>query len=835
MTDADYLIGWLKRRIGVVTASVHKQMIRLRSAARPLSAVWRCLSKQTALSNSFQFVLLSGVTILATACGTESDAKSSYSAEVRRTSYGIPHIIAKNEAGLGYGIGYAYAQDNFCRLAEEIVTINGERSKYFGPDTDNGSDVLQGTRKTTNLNSDFFFKLLNDSETVDIVWTSQPADVQQLIEGYVAGVNRYLAETGQNGLPEACRDKPWVRPLRREDLIRLMRRYAVLIGSLDFIDEIVRASPPTVGSAALECGRQCRPTVGVGPVEDVPNLGSNAVALGRQATINGRGLLLANPHFPWEGILRFYQLHLTIPGELNAMGAALPGLPVINIGFTENFAWSHTVNTSAHYTLHALQLDENDPTRYRVGDKWFEMAQRTAVIEVVRDGRQATVSRTYWSSIYGPLIERPGEFDWNATTAFALSDANAGNGRLLQAWYGINRARSLDELERSVKSVLGLPWVNTLAADKAGNALYLNVSVVPNVPEEKRHSCIDPEYEQLWEQGTFVLDGADPNCAWDTDPDSPQAGTFSGDALPVLRRTDFVQNSNDSAWMTNPAVPLTGFPSIVSRENIPQNGRTRRGVSQIRERLAGSDGLPGNKFSLRLLQTVAFNNKIYFGALLPGLRNLCNDTAPVRVGDSSVDVALACATMTRWDGTANSDSVGFPLFKAWWDELSEIPGIWSVPFSPKEPMNTPRELKSDDPAVVREARSALARAILSLHETGTDWTRPWGELHFVERRGERIGLHGGATSGLYNAMVSVPDGDGHYIVRFGASYVLTVGFADSGPEADAVLAYSQSTDPQSPHFADQTKVFAENRWIRQAFTEEQIKEDPDYSVISISE
>ena len=38
-------------------------------------------------------------------------------------------------------------------------------------------------------------------------------------------------------------------------------------------------------------------------------------ALGREATDNGTGMLLGNPHFPWDGSERFYQAQLTIPGK----------------------------------------------------------------------------------------------------------------------------------------------------------------------------------------------------------------------------------------------------------------------------------------------------------------------------------------------------------------------------------------------------------------------------------------------------------------------------------------------------------------------------------------
>lgn len=64
--------------------------------------------------------------------------------------------------------------------------------------------------------------------------------------------------------------------------------------------------------------------------------GSNAVAIGRERLNTGRAMLLANPHFPWVGGMRFYEMHLTIPGKLDVMGAALPGLPLINIGFNRH-------------------------------------------------------------------------------------------------------------------------------------------------------------------------------------------------------------------------------------------------------------------------------------------------------------------------------------------------------------------------------------------------------------------------------------------------------------------------------------------------------------------
>lgn len=141
------------------------------------------------------------------------------SADIRRTAFGVPHIRAHDERGLGFGIGYAYAQDNLCLLANEIVTVNGQRSRYFGPD--------QFTvEERENRVSDVFFNWLNTPEAVDTFWQAQPAQVRDLVEGYAAGYNRYLDERRQQGLPQQCQGE-WVRQIAPQDLVKLTRRLLV--------------------------------------------------------------------------------------------------------------------------------------------------------------------------------------------------------------------------------------------------------------------------------------------------------------------------------------------------------------------------------------------------------------------------------------------------------------------------------------------------------------------------------------------------------------------------------------------------------------------------------
>ena len=82
-------------------------------------------------------------------------------------------------------------------------------------------------------------------------------------------------------------------------------------------------------------------------------------------------MLLGNPHFPWSGPNRFYEMHLTIPGQMDVMGVGIGTYPMVSIGFNKDVAWSHTVSTGKRFTLYELQLAEGDPTTYLVDGKPF--------------------------------------------------------------------------------------------------------------------------------------------------------------------------------------------------------------------------------------------------------------------------------------------------------------------------------------------------------------------------------------------------------------------------------------------------------------------------------
>jgi len=281
---------------------------------------------------------------------------------IRRASHGIPHIIARDYASLGYGYGYAFASDDICTIADSYVTVRGERSRFFGPDK---GYTFEGNGSTANnLNSDFFFRRIIDNHTIEKLMSAPVPDgpqpeIREIVHGYTAGYDRYLSDTGVDRLPDpTCRGKPWVRPLTEIDVYRRFYQLALLASAGVAIDGIGSAAPlvPGAGDASATFGDLA------GKLPLGGGLGSNAVALGKDATDNGKGMLLGNPHFPWQGSERFYQSHLTIPGKLDVEGASLFGVPLILIGHTPTLAWSHTVSTAYRFTPFEEKLVPGSPT-----------------------------------------------------------------------------------------------------------------------------------------------------------------------------------------------------------------------------------------------------------------------------------------------------------------------------------------------------------------------------------------------------------------------------------------------------------------------------------------
>ncbi|MFB6712138.1 penicillin acylase family protein [Streptomyces sp. NPDC056358] len=760
------------------------------------------------------------------------------SAVIRYTEYGIPHIVAKDYANLGFGNGWAQAADQVCTLADGFVTLRGERSRYFGPQ---GAPDGSLSSATKNLSSDLYFRGVRDSHTVDKLLAlpapaGQSHDVKELERGWAAGYNAWLA---QNRITDpACRGADWVRPVTALDAATRGFALSVLGGQGRGIDGITAAEPPAGASGARGVPSPGEAADAARRLLSTQNadMGSNAVAFRGSTTANGRGLLLGNPHYPWQGGRRFWQSQQTIPGELNVAGGSLLGSPTVSIGHNANIAWSHTVATGVTLNLHQLTLDPADPTTYLVDGRPERMTKRTVSV-AVRDGD--LVTRTQWWTRYGPVVTSLGAglpLPWTATTAFALNDPNASNLRSSDTALGFSRARGTADIQAALRRTQGLPWVNTIAADSSGHSFFSQSQVLPRIADELAARCSTPLGRATYpSSGLAVLDGSRSDCALGSDPDAVQPGIFGPGRMPTVKDAPYVENSNDSAWLTYAQTPLTGYERVFGSIAAPRSMRTRGAIEDVSAMAARG------RLTVADLQEQQFANRAPAGDLSAAdLARACAALpggGAVGTDGKAVDVSAACDVLRRWDRKLDTESRGALLFDRFWRRAATVSPaeLWKVPFSPADPVGTPNTLNTSAPGVTR----ALADAVAELRAAGIALDAPLGRHQTVVRDRKRIPLGGGTESlGVWNKTEPVWDAaaGGYTEVSAGSSYIQAVGWNGTGcPVARTLLTYSQSSNPRSPHYSDQTELYSGERWVTSRFCEKDILRSPVLWVVRASE
>ena len=768
--------------------------------------------------------------------------RSSQLVTITRDSAGIPHIVARNFTALGYGEGYVFAQDNLCTFADDVVTLEGQRSKYFGS---NGSAVNYSAGTTsTNLESDFYWRYVRASGIVQRELAGKPPNgllpqVRQMYTGFVAGYNRYL-RSGKLRDPR-CKGKPWVRPITLTDMILRGEQIVTEGSAQQFLSGIVQAQPPSGGAQAA---RVVPATWGFGGLkaqfgpQSTRDAGSNGVGLGSQDTRSRHGMVLANPHFPWRGTERFWMAQLDVPGRYDVEGGTLMGFPLIGIGFNRHIAWTHTVSTSRRFVLYQLRLVPGDPTSYLLDGKPTKMGHTT--VSVKFGGK--TVTHRFYTTQWGPVVDVPevpgNAYIWNTSTAYALYDAVAPVGpRTADQYFRMGQATSVKNLYDTEAKWLAIPTFNTIAADDRGNAYYGDVGATPAVSQAELTGCMPPGLPTLvFQQARIVtLDGQRASCAPANVAGTPQKGIFSSAQLPHLFRRDYVENSNDSFWLANPSHPLTGFSPIIGLTGTEQDLRTRIGNAMIAARVKGTDGLGPSKFTIPTLQRMWEGDRSELASLV--LADLVADCrahpSQVASNGQTVDLTSACTALAGYKGTGNLNDKGGWLFSVW-AALDTDNDFWASAFNPSQPLTTPFGLNTTATAAPLKW---LADAVQNLQAHHVPIAASYGQVQYAPQS-RKIPIPGcageGPNTGCFNAIYS-PDGtsltDGpvsggpYGQVNDGSSLVLTTQLNPSGPVSQGVLTYSQATNPTSPWYSNMTKLYSRGKWVKLAYTPSQLRQE----------
>jgi acyl-homoserine-lactone acylase len=435
-------------------------------------------------------------------------------------------------------------------------------------------------------------------------------------------------------------------------------------------------------------------------------------------------------------------------------------------------------------------------------------------VPVLVNGALGNVSKRMYRTDFGPILVIPGAgLGWSTARAYAFGDVNVANNRVVRSWLDIGRSSSVREARDAMARNLGIPWVNTVAADSTGEVMYADLTTMPNVDEAHIARCLpSPGAAALLRAADLlVLRGSTSDCAWKNDSSAAAPGIVPASKLPVAIRTDYVMNSNDSYWLTNPAISWSGISPMAGPVGVPQRLRTRATLTMIERRLAGTDGLPGRQFTAAHLQKLLFNSDNFAANMvLDDLLTLRGSYHSVTMPDGTeVPLGGAWNALARWDRRSATSSRGAHVFREFWRNARLIPNLHRIAFSPQDPVHTPSGLKTDDGAVRTALLQAMGRAVQMFQASGIALDAPLGSMQYVLSGTRKYAVPGGEEfEGVLNKLESRPFVAGQYQPYFGVSYVQFISHHRHGLWAEGILSYSQSTDPRSPYYLNQLPAFS---------------------------
>lgn len=354
--------------------------------------------------------------------------------EIVRDAYGVPHIFAKTDAQVAYGLAWAHAEDDFKTIQIAYLAGNNLLSNYLG-NAGLGADFI-----AQFIGSDVLFEERYESEI--------SPEYKKIIRAYSQGLNRY-AETH----PEEVLVNE-LFPITEKEMMRYAQLQLFISSKGDqWVSKIVN--------------NQLDFTF---PKEEAPK-GSNTFAFNSAKTKDKNTYLAINTHQPLDGPVSWYEAHLCSEEGTNILGALFAGSPNILIGANEYLAWAHTVNQPDKTDVFALEMHPKNKLSYRVDDTYLTLEKRKAQLQISLLGIPIKIQKKYYQSIYGPTLKNKSGF-------YAVRTPALFEIRALEQWWRMNKAKNFSEFYKILK-MKALPGYNIGYADRNDTIFYISNGLLP--------------------------------------------------------------------------------------------------------------------------------------------------------------------------------------------------------------------------------------------------------------------------------------------------------------------------------------------------------------------
>lgn len=596
-----------------------------------------------------------------------------------------------------------------------------------------------------------------------------PANIRALLQGGADGLNYFLATHPQIKPRLLTHFEPWYGLSFNRYGLYFQFIYGRSGLRRDEIKSVV--DPQSAQPAAVS---RLEPD----PAEEfkiaAESQGSNMWAVSPAKSASGHAMLFINPHQPFFGTGQWYEGHVHSQEGWNMAGASFFGSPLPTVGHNEYLGWSHTVNVPDIVDVWEEVFDNpNDPLAYRYDGGYRKATEWTDSVKIKTASGVTERKFTFRKTHHGPVVARR-KGKW-----LSIKMARFEEGGQIDEWYNMTRARNLDEFKKAM-SATAVPMFNAVYADREGNIFYVYNGAVP-----RRSLKFD------WSK---PVDGSTSETEWQ--------GYHAFAELPQMTnpKSGFVQNCNSTPFLTtifeNP--DSSKFPKYMVGEEDTARARISRRILWNKD-----------KFTFDEWAHAGFDTYVIQA------ESELADLAAAWAKSPSAKAAEAYAELQNWDHVSRTTSVPMTLFLLWHEKQYGTAVV--------------RSKEKQDPV------QALEQVMDDLTEKFGTWRVAWGDLNRLERR------QSGGDEPFRDDVKSLPvagaPGDVGIVFNFyarpeknqklrygvaGHSFISVVDFAPE-VEARSILVFGENSDPSSPHYFDQSQLYASQKFKPAYFMLEEIK------------
>ena len=349
--------------------------------------------------------------------------------DIVRDSFGVPHIFAKTDAEVAYGLAWAEAEDDFKSMQEVILPAK---------------NLMASVQGKKGAAGDYAFALFRCREITEEKWNTLTPAFLKLIDGYVQGFNDYAKKHREEVLHKK------IFPVTVKEYVSSSVFALTIFNGAD--QALIRIFNNSEWEAP-----------------ELNKKGSNSAAVSSSKTTTGEAFLLINAHQPNTGPQAFYEAHICSEEGLNVIGGLLAGGPCILHGVNENLGWAHTVNYCDRLDEYQLEMNPDNSLQYKFDGQWINLEVKTIKLKI--KGIPINVKRKiYWSRYGATMKNKQGFFSMRL-------GANMKIG-VLDQWYQMNKAKNFTEFYAAI-SRQELSMFNIMYADRYDTVFYINNALMP--------------------------------------------------------------------------------------------------------------------------------------------------------------------------------------------------------------------------------------------------------------------------------------------------------------------------------------------------------------------